>query len=339
MDANVEAKSSVGFFGAGLASFQAWPNAKLDKGENNKQPVPRERTQDAIELVAQRSFAKGREWPVVIVGELDKSVVPRQPDLNIGYENFDDLGQLLDRAEIEFSPQFNAPEASARFSEALQHKAQLEARRLLYVALTRPCDKLILACPSYVEDSEKVSYWSLLRSCSGLSIDGASITLGDTSIPVTYHLGADELPAGLDIENSVTGAQLSAIGRAAIVKNQPDLCLTPDSIVPSSPVQGGRMRPVIPELVAYATELTLVSSLPSTELGSVVHRFFEVLGGNSSFLSASLPIYVRKISRASPQTPSRIKYKNLSHGCQSISRQQICSVSCRSFAPQRRGQL
>jgi ATP-dependent helicase/nuclease subunit A len=281
MNANVEAKSSAGFFGAGLASFQAWLAAKLVDEKNNKQPAPRVQTQDAIELVTWHS-AKGREWPVVVVGELERSISGRLPDLNIGYEGFDDLANLLDQAKIEFSPKFAAPEACDRFLGALQQKAELEARRLLYVALTRPREKLILACPTYVEDSDTVTYWSLLRSCTYLSIDGASITVGDTSMSVVYHLGADELPADLDIENPAIGAQLSAIGRAAIQKNEPQDGLTPDSISPSS-FHGEEDKAVKPELLAYATGLSLVTSLSSTELGTVVHRFFEVLGVDSGF--------------------------------------------------------
>ena len=38
---------------------------------------------------------------------------------------------------MEFTPKFDAPETTERFSAALQQAAEVEARRLLYVAILR----------------------------------------------------------------------------------------------------------------------------------------------------------------------------------------------------------
>ena len=48
----------------------------------------------------------------VIVGEMDRKVEPRLPNLGLGFEDFSDLGALLESASIEYSPSFAAPEAT-----------------------------------------------------------------------------------------------------------------------------------------------------------------------------------------------------------------------------------
>ena len=63
--------------------------------------------EDAVQLVTWHR-SKGREWPVVVVAGTDCPVKPRLPHFSVAYENFDDLGAVLESALIEVSPDFAA---------------------------------------------------------------------------------------------------------------------------------------------------------------------------------------------------------------------------------------
>lgn len=286
MSANREAKASVGLYGDGLASFQAWLTAKLTDEKKNKQPAPRVQDEDAIELVTWHA-AKGREWPVVVVGELDRQVGPRLPNLEIGYEHFQDLANLLDHAKVEFTPKFDAPETTERFSAALQQAAEVEARRLLYVAMTRPREKLVLNWPSYLDGNDKVSYWSILKTTTQMDLEGSKLRVGDEKHAVIHHLGDDTLPGDLDLDASPRLEDLSVIGRLAIDRKPAPDNLTPDSVSPStlepSPEEAGDL-----EVFEYAKPLAIKSSLPSHDLGTRLHRYFEVLGAKPALKKALL---------------------------------------------------
>ena len=89
MDANREALASGGYHGSGIQSFLAWLNAKVAQKDKNNQPDPRVIDEDAIQLVTWHS-SKGREWPVVFVCGMDKSLSPRLPNMALGYSTFED---------------------------------------------------------------------------------------------------------------------------------------------------------------------------------------------------------------------------------------------------------
>ena len=114
MDANREALASGGYHGSGIQSFLAWLNAKVEQKDKNNQPDPRVIDEDAIQLVTWHS-SKGREWPVAFVCGMDKSLSPRLPNMALGYSTFEDLSDLIEKAQIEYSPKFAAPESDDQF--------------------------------------------------------------------------------------------------------------------------------------------------------------------------------------------------------------------------------
>jgi ATP-dependent exoDNAse (exonuclease V) beta subunit len=59
------------------------------------------------------------------------------------FPGFEDLDHVVEGAQLAYAPAFAAPEASERFLAGLRPEADQNARRLLYVALTRARNRLI----------------------------------------------------------------------------------------------------------------------------------------------------------------------------------------------------
>jgi ATP-dependent helicase/nuclease subunit A len=277
---NRDARSAGGFYGDGVASFLAWLSVKVTGKDKNRKPTPRVQDEDAIELVTWHA-SKGREWPIVVVGEMDRKVEPRLPTLDLSYEDFSDLGTLLERASLEYSPAFAAPEATERFSIALQEAAEVEARRLLYVAITRAREKLILECPSYV-DGKGVTPWSILSNECRMSLEGRTLCLNGEEMVVDSFPGANELPGDLELGAFTDSSGQSPIGRRAIQLGDESIATIPDAISPSvlEKVAAGSGSA---EGINYAPELEIDNAYAGAEFGTLVHRFFEV-GGASEVL-------------------------------------------------------
>ena len=283
MDANREALASGGYHGSGIQSFLAWLNAKVEQKDKNNQPDPRVIDEDAIQLVTWHS-SKGREWPVVFVCGMDKSLSPRLPNMALGYSTFEDLSQLIERAQIEYSPKFAAPESNDQFLGELQIATELESRRLIYVAMTRAREKLVLEWPSYLAGKDALTYWSILSSEASVSHQDATITVGDASFPCAVWEGASELPEEFWVGDEISPTELSTIGRRAIQRGVVPDSLLPDSVIPSGLVVGPGLdvAPEQPlESIRYHEGIDLEIELSGTALGTFLHRCFEVLGVNA----------------------------------------------------------
>lgn len=296
MDANREALASGGYHGAGIQSFLAWLNEKVEQKDKNNQPDPRVIDEDAIQLVTWHS-SKGREWPVVFVCGMDKSLSPRLPKMALGYSSFEDLSQLIDKAQIEYSPKFSAPESDDKFLGDLEIATELESRRLIYVAMTRAREKLVLEWPSYLAGKDGLTYWSILASGTSVSHQDATITAGEIASPCRIEEGASELPEELGTGEGGVPEVLATIGRRAIQRGIAPEGLVPDSVVPSGMESLQNTEPAGQPLesIRYHEGLTLEIDLSGTALGTFLHRCFEVLGVNaelartiSSFTSAEI---------------------------------------------------
>ena len=281
MDANREALASGGYHGSGILSFLAWLNAKVEQKDKNKQPDPRVIDEDSVQLVTWHS-SKGREWPVVFVCGMDKNLSPRLPNMALGYSTFKDLSRLIEKAQIEYSPKFAAPESDDRFMGDLQNTIELESRRLIYVAMTRAREKLVLEWPSYLAGKDGLTYWSILAAEASLSPQAATLTVGDTSFPCLVEKGASELPEDFGVANATTPEVLATIGRRAIKRGVVPDRLVPDSVVPSGMKNFQRSDVVSQPLESfrYHERLDLEIELTGTTLGTFLHRCFEVLAAN-----------------------------------------------------------
>ena len=215
MDANREALAYGGFHGSGVQTFLAWLDARVELKDGDKQPEPRVLDEESIVLTTWHS-SKGREWPVVVVCGLDREVGARLPDLGLGYETFDDLSRLLDVARIEYAPKFAAPETNDKFLAELEPVAQTEARRLLYVALTRARDKLVLEWPEYLAGKDSTTYWSILTDVGRVARIKNELTVAKATFACHVTPGSSELPADLELGAIPLEAELPVYGRRAV---------------------------------------------------------------------------------------------------------------------------
>ncbi|MCP5058572.1 MAG: UvrD-helicase domain-containing protein [bacterium] len=282
-EAPPEALASAGIHGAGPKSFLAWLplHAREDR---NKRPEPRVRDDTAVVLATWHA-AKGREWPIVLLTGLDEKVEPRLPDITVWFEDFDDLDGILDRAALEISPEFESPEASDRFKKPLRRRGNRNAHRLLYVALTRARESLILQWPEYLREKlksgadEANTYWSLLREAVGLELGPEGLTAGGETYPcrvIHAEPGGDE-PQVPEVE-----LPLPTLGRRAIVLNDaPDpSALTPDQIAPSELHAAALPLPASLRTVSYAQPFEATLPGNPAERGNLLHRAFEILFGH-----------------------------------------------------------
>ena len=179
---DIEALAGGGFHGTGLKTFLAWLCSQLKTQDGDRQPESQVHDEEAVQLQTWHS-AKGKEWPVVIVTTLDRDVAGRLPSLDIEYVDFGDLDHILDNARLEFSPEFAAPETTKRFKESLDEKARTEGLNLLYVALTRAREKLVMEWQTNLQDSSRYTYWHLLRDAGNVRLGADDLLVGQKAFP------------------------------------------------------------------------------------------------------------------------------------------------------------
>ena len=287
MSANREALASGGFYGTGLKTFLAWLVNK--KAIDDSQPSARVVDEEAVLLTTWHK-SKGREWPVVVVAATDYILKVRLPRFDIESEdNFKDLDRVLDNAKITMSPSFAAPEVSGRFSGLHTPEMESEAKRLLYVALTRAKEKIVLEWPRYRDakneakikkgEDANVTYWTILKDSTemGLDVTGSQLQIGALKYDCIITSGGSNTPTEFEQELKIQRPPLPVIGRRAIQPKKMPEGLTPEAITPSSmhieepeKVKGLELHP-------YGDGLELSGGLAPMERGNILHRCFEVL--------------------------------------------------------------
>ncbi len=326
MNSNREALAHGGYHGSGIQTFLAWLRAKAE--QDDRQPEKKVLDEDAIVLRTWHS-SKGLEWPVVAVCQLDHKFGARLPELALGYGSFGDLSRLLEQIRIVYWPNYACPEQNVAARIALRAVAETEARRLLYVALTRARDCLILEWPEYLEkqweeeadvlqqiaealvlDKEQEaqertvagdlgmrltqeipagsSFWSLLRnhcwlergnSRSSDERDAALVVDGE-KIPCVASEGHIDLPEEIRAADPEKPRELPVTGRRAIRPASVPTELTPDSRKPSE-IDEGCAATFKVRHERYSGGLILNLDLGGAELGTFLHRCFEVLGSRT----------------------------------------------------------
>jgi ATP-dependent helicase/nuclease subunit A len=278
-EANRQVLSSGGYHGGGLKTFLSWLAARADD-EEDIQPDPGVADEDAVQVLTWHK-SKGLEWPVVAVCCMHREVKARLPDFSVSYEDFSDLGAVLNKARIDVSLDFAAEESAEAFRAPLQERDEEEARRLLYVVLTRAREKVILEWPSYLEGKDGVTYWSLLKDLTGMRPAGGKVVVGKEEFPCRVSVAGKEMPPECGGAGGVA-APLPVVGRRAVRALPLPEGLTPEAVTPSS-LHGGPVEVDRPVTVAsYGGPLKLDLDVFGAEKGLLLHRCFEVLDGRGA---------------------------------------------------------
>ena len=270
-----------GFHGSGIPTFLAWLTE-----QDNMQPQKNVLDQHAIVLRTMHS-AKGLEWPVVVVAGMDEWTVESLPDMRAEYPSFENIGTMLETAGIKYHPKYAIQEKNKKAEDELGSVATQTARRLLYVALTRARNKLILEWPEYRSRPDPARFEKLLRT-SGCELDAANevFVIGDKVFPCKVIEGGVQLPD--DYACPAEDLPLPTHGRRAIEKWEEPGSLTIDIVEPSQIEKGAYKVPRHLELgtVSIGNGLVLLDSeleshgLPAEpdQLGVYLHECFEILG-------------------------------------------------------------
>ena len=274
--------AAAGIHGYGIETFLAWLRHRAETPDLDGQPTTGDEA-DAVELVTWHS-AKGREWPIVVVSQLDNGIEPRLPSQSIGYKSFKDIGEILAVADLSYAPSFAAPEQNAKFKEALNAEEQNDARRLLYVVLTRARETLILEWPEYAlagksPEEIKPSYARLLHIDCGLKIDAARASCKGTKLPMRLtRIANGELAEKVD--GASKPVRREGIGRVAIRRPPIVLPTRPDTVSPSLLVSSAE-RAALKEITVhhYAEPIVVPAGLFSdaAEQGTVLHHCVRTL--------------------------------------------------------------
>jgi ATP-dependent exoDNAse (exonuclease V) beta subunit len=223
-------------------------------------------TEDAIQLVTHHG-AKGLEWPIVIAMDLDAKLKPRLWGLSVlPSPTAISLDDPLANRTLRYWPAFTGLQTanialldqiaeSAEGQAAMAQEVQ-EAKRLLYVSLTRPRDGLIIALDSKQPGGE----W--------MDTLGAEWMLpeGDTLAPPD----GTEIPSRLlDLTASETDAALPEyqpiwLATGAAIKEKLPLRLSPSNLPPSETARIG-------EVVQLGERLEITGEYEPAALGSALH--------------------------------------------------------------------
>ena len=279
-DINRDALESGGRYGSGVPTFLSWLASRVEIKNGDGQPDPHVQDENAVELVTWHA-AKGREWPVVVVGGMDIDIGPKLPAWAIAYQDFSDLGSILEKAVLDVYPKFHAPQTNEKFIEPQMENFLLECKRLLYVALTRAKEKVILEWPSHREDKGEMTYWGLLKHSAKLELNGNEMTVAGKTFPCNVIKAKRESAESLDDGKGVMEAgSLPRLGRRAIVAGTLPTDLTPEAVTPSSleGVPVGK-EPKLTE-GKYGKPIRVFTDLAPMQRGLVLHRCFELLSGH-----------------------------------------------------------
>jgi ATP-dependent exoDNAse (exonuclease V) beta subunit len=279
IDAHRDMREASGFYGQSAHVFLGWLENKIGlKGEDTR-PNPSGAEADGIEIVTWHA-CKGREWPVVVVCGLDQKLDPRPGTFSTIFPGFNDLNRVIEDASLAYAPNLAAPEATERFLSRLRPEADETARRLLYVALTRARNRLVIEWPQDDGADEPplpITARRLMAEVSGLQIGANSVEIGEQSFPARVQDLGKELPPSFDEVHDTRGDALDRELRFAIVQQAP-----PEATAVLSPSQAMSTTRALPQAletrtVAPGLRIASADLLLATDKGTAIHEAFRIL--------------------------------------------------------------
>ncbi len=279
-------RAASGFHGTDARVFIGWLQSLVEEKDQDRRPNPFGKTSEGVELVTWHA-SKGREWPVVVVTGLDRNMAPKLGSMSVEFSDFSDLDQILARASLRFSPIFKTKEHNQRFLDPLRSEADLNLKRLLYVALTRARDQLIIEWPaSYLktrlkekEPTTMMSAALVLYETCKLRINNTHITVGETQFQAEIHpYGGDKPepnPDRLDPRaNPRQVAGRHAITRTALPVQGLSKVLSPSQVQTSI---AGLPSQIEHHSIALGAQPSDASFALASDRGTAVHEALRVL--------------------------------------------------------------
>ena len=266
---DVGLREMEGFFGEVAQAFLGWLQHRSKNLDGNRRPNREGLAGKGVELTTWFG-AKGREWPVVVVAQLDDKFVSRLGEIKVEFDDFGDLENVLQKSWLRVVPYPASKEIGSRFIDRARPQDELNVRRLLYVALTRARDCLILEWPRneicIPSNADRESYADFIAENAKFRQRDNALAVDGKEFPCIYIDGPSLQPDEL---------------REPPERNMPDKHVisargpkVPDPVEPwriqPSQLPPGAERVEIRdiELAAGATDLGIDSS---TERGTAAH--------------------------------------------------------------------
>lgn len=232
--AHRDLRAASGFHGQSIKVFLGWLEARNGEREFDNRPDPSGNSAEAVEIVTWHA-SKGREWPITVVAELDNKIEerPRTTSVRFGLlDRIDDMAAVLASAELIHTPDFAAKEMQTRFVEARREVFEANARNLLYVALTRARDRIVIEWPDFLKprngDPASCLFHVLADTCHP--------TLGSDKFRINdVECAARVFTPGAQAPVTVYGEEVDRrIARFGLMDPLPEIPLTPWRLQPST---------------------------------------------------------------------------------------------------------
>lgn len=268
--AHRDLKAASGFHGETAKVFLGWLDARADERDFDRRPDPSADSTEAVEIVTWHA-SKGREWPITVVAEFDAGIEEWPGATSVTFDALDrigDMGAVMASARLIHTPALAAPEAQARFIEDRRPEFEANARNLLYVALTRARDRLVLEWPGFLKGEEEDApqarnLFHVFEDCCHPKIGADMLRIGDVSCPAR----ARAMPeiAGLTGWQSAVAGGFLRLGKD---RPLPPVPLSPWRVQPSGLNGTGAVAPP-----ARAVDLgaALSGTGSSAERGTALH--------------------------------------------------------------------
>lgn len=200
VSAHRDFKAAAGFHGASAQVFLGWLEARRAERDFDRHPDPGQSQGQGqgVEIVTWHA-SKGREWPITLIVGLDSKIGERPGTLRAEFTDFSDLGTILEHAKLIWTPNLPIKEKKDIFLADRREASEADARRLLYVALTRARDRLILEWPEFGlkklgESEGPANHAEMLVLESGIEPEAGCLKVGGASFPARILICSSEPP-------------------------------------------------------------------------------------------------------------------------------------------------
>lgn len=232
--AHRDLKAAAGFHGESAKVFLGWLDARSGERDFDRRPDPAANSAEAVEIVTWHA-CKGREWPITVVAEFDHGIEEWPGSTATQFtalDKIDDMEAVLASAALIHTPGFAAPEAERRFIEDRRADFEANAKNLLYVALTRARDRLVLEWPGFIKERdedapEATNLFHILSDTCAPKIGTSSLRINGVDCPTVIT----QLP-------EQAGFTEYAGGAAA-----PELCFGSAAPLAATPLTPWRLQP------------------------------------------------------------------------------------------------
>jgi ATP-dependent exoDNAse (exonuclease V) beta subunit len=278
VSAHRDFKAAAGFHGASAQVFLGWLEARREERDFDRHPDPGQSAGQGVEIVTWHA-SKGREWPLTIVVGLDKKIGEKPGTLRAEFTDFSDLSAILERALLIWTPDLPIKEKKDAFIADRRAASEADARRLLYVALTRGRDRLILEWPDFTlkklgESDGPANHAEMLVLEAGMEPEAGSLKVGSVSFPARTLICSAEAPGMLGASGGQEASERLAFGDLRpMLETQQTAWRVRPSLIVQDPLPEVQTRIVPLDVPPQAVPLMATAS----ERGTALHRTMRVL--------------------------------------------------------------